>query len=82
MSCRVSPSSSSIRLSTTAWVAMPAWSVPGIHSASNPCIRFQRVIRSWSVPLSACPMCNAPVTLGRGIMIVCWDRCGFGSASK
>ena len=34
MSCRVFFSSSKIRFSTTAWVAMPAWSVPGIHRAS------------------------------------------------
>ena len=33
-SWRVFFSSSSSRFSTTAWVAMPAWSVPGIQSAS------------------------------------------------
>ena len=36
------PSSASCR-STTFWVAMPAWSVPGSQSASYPCMRCQRI---------------------------------------
>ena len=38
-SCRVFPSLRR-RRSTTTWVAIPAWSVPGIHTASNPRIRL------------------------------------------
>ena len=56
--------------STTAWVAMPAWSVPRIHlSAFRPAIRCRRMSVSWIVPLSAWPMCSAPVTFGGGIAI-------------
>ncbi len=55
--------------STTAWVAMPAWSVPQIHSVSSPSIRRVRMSRSWIVLLRAWPMCSAPVTLGGGIAI-------------
>ena len=58
------------RRSTTICVAMPAWSVPGCHSASRPCIRRQRISASCSVKVSACPMCRLPVTLGGGIMMV------------
>ena len=53
--------------STTIWVAMPAWSVPGSHSALNPPMRCQRMRMSWMVVVSACPMCSEPVTLGGGI---------------
>ena len=31
---------SSRRFSTTVWVAMPAWSVPGIHSVLKPRMRW------------------------------------------
>ena len=41
MSRRSLPSAAS-RRSTTICVAMPAWSVPGCHSASRPCMRRQR----------------------------------------
>ena len=43
-SWRDSPSSASWR-STTFWVAMPAWSMPGSHSTSYPCIRRRRIER-------------------------------------
>ncbi len=56
--------------STTICVAMPAWSVPGCHSASRPCIRRQRISTSCTVKVSAWPMCRLPVTFGGGIMIV------------
>jgi len=56
--------------STTICVAMPAWSVPGCHSASRPCMRRQRISTSWSVLSSAWPICRLPVTLGGGIMMV------------
>ena len=35
------------RFSTTTWVAIPAWSVPGIHNTSQPSMRFQRMRQSW-----------------------------------
>lgn len=38
-SCRVFPSLRR-RRSTTTWVAIPAWSVPGSHTASNPRMRL------------------------------------------
>ena len=53
--------------STTICVAMPAWSVPGSHMALYAAMRRQRVSTSWMVQVSACPMCNAPVTLGGGM---------------
>ena len=69
-SCRVIFSSLKSRRSTTAWVAMPAWSVPGIQSVSKPCIRFWRMRMSCSVLFRAWPRCRAPVTLGGGMTIV------------
>jgi len=39
-SVRRRPSSARMRFSTTVWVAMPAWSVPGIHSVLNWAIRL------------------------------------------
>ncbi len=57
-------------LVTTISVAMPAWSVPGCHSASRPRIRSKRMRMSCSVKVSAWPMCRLPVTFGGGIMIV------------
>ncbi len=53
--------------STTIWVAMPAWSVPGCQSTSRPRMRSNRQSMSCSVLLSACPICSEPVTLGGGI---------------
>src|SRR3954463_6479596 len=55
------------RFSTCVWVAMPAWSVPRIHFARRPRWRWKRISVSWTEPLSAWPMCSAPVTLGGGI---------------
>ena len=63
------PCSASSR-STTICVAMPAWSVPGCHSASRPCMRRQRISVSCTVKVSAWPMCRLPVTFGGGIMMV------------
>ena len=53
--------------STTIWVAMPAWSVPGSHRVLKPESLFQRMRTSCSVAVSAWPMCSEPVTLGGGI---------------
>ena len=69
MAWRVVPAAASWR-STTIWVAMPAWSVPGCQSASRPCMRRQRISTSCSVMVSAWPTCRLPVTLGGGIMMV------------
>ena len=52
--------------STTIWVAMPAWSVPGSQRQLKPLMRFQRMRMSWMVAVSAWPMCSEPVTLGGG----------------
>ena len=64
-SCRLTPWSCNWR-STTIWVAMPAWSVPGTHSVLKPRMRWTRVSASMIVWLNACPMCSVPVTLGGG----------------
>ncbi len=71
---RLVPSLSN-RRSTWSWVAIPAWSEPGTHSAARPVIRAWRIIRSSSETNSACPWCSAPVTLGGGMLIT------YGSAS-
>ena len=62
----VLPSAASWR-STTTWVAMPAWSVPGCQRVSKPSIRFIRMSTSCRVKVKAWPMCSAPVTLGGGM---------------
>jgi len=49
------------------WVPIPAWSVPRIHFVRRPRMRCRRMSASWMDPLSAWPMCSAPVTFGRGI---------------
>src|SRR3954449_10012630 len=61
----------SLRSSFSTWVcvAMPAWSVPRIHFVRLPRMRLRRISASWTEPLSACPMCSAPVTFGGGIAI-------------
>ena len=46
--------------STTIWVAMPAWSVPGCQSTSLPRMRSKRQSTSCSVLLSAWPICSEP----------------------
>ena len=48
-SCRRLPSSLSNFFSTTVWVAMAAWSVPGIQSVRRPAMRFLRTYISWMV---------------------------------
>ena len=68
ISWRVVPSLRS-SFSTTACVAMPAWSKPGCQSASKPRIRCQRVSTSWIDPFRAWPMWSAPVTFGGGTAI-------------
>jgi hypothetical protein len=50
-----------------ACVAMPAWSVPGSHSARRPCMRWKRTMQSCSVANMAWPMCSRPVTFGGGM---------------
>ena len=62
------PSLASSR-STTTWVPMPAWSMPGSHTALRPSIRARRISTSCSALSSACPMCREPVTFGGGITI-------------
>ena len=49
---------------------MPAWSVPGTHSARSPNIRRQRMMMSVSVCSNMWPMCSRPVTLGGGSRMV------------
>lgn len=66
-SCRLTPRSFARRFSTTACVAIPAWSVPGTHSVGLPIMRFQRVMQSSTAAVSAWPRCSDPVTLGGGI---------------
>ena len=56
--------------STTIWVAMPAWSVPGSHRAASPRIRWKRVSTSCRVLFSAWPMCSDPVTFGGGMTML------------
>ena len=68
ISSRLVPSDFSSR-STCVCVAMPAWSVPRIHFVRLPRMRAKRISVSWIDPLSACPMCSAPVTFGGGIAI-------------
>ena len=65
---RLVPSDTSSR-STCVCVAMPAWSVPRIQFVRLPRMRLSRISTSWIAPLSAWPMCSAPVTFGGGIAI-------------
>ncbi len=81
-SCRVFFSSSNSLFSTTACVAMPAWSVPGIQRVSYPCIRRHRMRISCSVLFSACPRWSAPVTFGGGMTIAYGGLGLAGSAWK
>ena len=78
-SSRLVPSERRSR-STWVWVAMPAWSVPRIHFVLRPCMRAWRIRPSWIEPLSAWPMCSAPVTFGGGIAIEKFS-CGEPSGS-
>ena len=68
-SLRVSPRSFFSFFSTTACVAIPAWSVPGTHMTILPHMRWYRTIVSSMATVRACPMCSDPVTLGGGITI-------------
>jgi hypothetical protein len=77
---RVVPSFRS-SFSTTAWVAIPAWSYPGCQSALKPRMRCQRMRTSWIEPFSAWPMCSAPVTFGGGTTITYGGLGDAGSAS-
>mmetsp|Transcript_83519 Transcript_83519/g.215090 ORF Transcript_83519/g.215090 Transcript_83519/m.215090 type:complete len:218 (+) Transcript_83519:2802-3455(+) len=67
------PSATNCR-STSIWVAMPAWSVPGSHSVRCPYIRWKRAITSSRLANIAWPMCSRPVTLGGGMGIT-YDSC-------
>ena len=69
MSCLVFFSAASC-LSTTTWVAMPAWSVLGSQRAGSPFMRCHRIMISSSVAVRACPRWSSPVTLGGGMMMV------------
>ena len=64
--------------STTFCVAMPAWSVPGTHSTSRPCMRRQRVRTSWIVSFRAWPMWRMPVTFGGGMTMLHGSPSPFG----
>ncbi|OPZ61761.1 MAG: hypothetical protein BWY88_00095 [Synergistetes bacterium ADurb.Bin520] len=76
------PSEASWR-STTFWVAMPAWSVPGSHRTLSPCMRCQRHTMSCSVLSSACPRWRDPVTFGGGMtMQKGFFPSSWGSARK
>ncbi len=66
MPSRVEPSRLS-SFSTCVCVAMPAWSVPRIQRTRRPRMRLKRISVSWTEPLSAWPMCRAPVTFGGGM---------------
>ena len=63
-------------------VAMAAWSVPGCHKASKPCILLKRIRVSCKALSKACPMCSCPVTLGGGIIMVKGFLLGFTFAAK
>ena len=68
-SCLSIPSSFNALVTLTS-VEILAWSVPGTHNASYPCILLKRIIISCIVLSSACPICSLPVILGGGITIV------------
>src|SRR3989338_1411870 len=68
-SCLFLPALASF-FSTTFWVAMPAWSVPGIHKLEKFCILFHRIRISCKVLFKAWPIWRMPVTFGGGITMV------------
>lgn len=68
--------------STTFWVAIPAWSMPGCHSVSKPCMRLRRVRASMRVCSKAWPRCRLPVTFGGGMTTVYGGLSLLASASK
>ncbi len=61
---------------------MPAWSVPGSHTAFLPHMRAWRVRMSWIVLLSAWPRCSAAVTFGGGMQMENASPGASGSALK
>src|SRR3989338_10775789 len=71
-----------IAFSTTFCVAIPAWSVPGIHKDSSPFIRWYLMRISWIVLLRAWPICRIPVTLGGGITMQKGFLVGLGFAEN
>ncbi len=78
-SWRVLPSRWSCR-STTVWVAMPAWSIPGCQRVLKPSIRWKRMSASSRVQRCAWPMCSEPVTLGGGMGMTYAGRVSAGSS--
>ena len=68
--------------STTSWVAMPAWSVPGCHSTSLPRMRSKRASMSCSVLLRAWPICRRPVTLGGGMTMQNGSASGLAARTE
>ena len=63
----MTPRSRARRFSTTACVAMPAWSVPGSHIVGRPHMRCHRASESSTAAVSAWPRCRLPVTFGGGM---------------
>ena len=59
-SCRVCLCSCHSFRSTTTWVAMPAWSVPGFHRTVTPRIRCLKDIKCWLFRTIA--LCRDPST--------------------
>ena len=53
---------------------MPAWSVPGSHSADLPSSRARRIRMSWIVLFSTWPIVSTPVTFGGGITMLYGSR--------
>jgi hypothetical protein len=80
-SCRVFFCLRSSR-STTVWVAIPAWSRPGIQSADLPSRRARRISMSWRVLLSTWPIVRTPVTLGGGMTMEYGARPGWALPAK
>src|SRR5438067_12812483 len=70
---RVLPSFATSR-STTFWVAIPAWSVPGSHRASLPRMRSKRITTSWITLLRPWPVCRIAVMLEGGMTITYGSR--------
>src|SRR5256885_14767989 len=70
---RVLPSLATSR-STTFWVAIPAWSVPGSQSASRPRMRSKRINTSWITLLRPWPVWRIAVMLGGGMTITYGSR--------
>ena len=78
-SWRETPFSFASFFSTTTCVAIPAWSVPGIHSTLYPRILCHRDSRSCTATVSAWPRWSEPVTFGGGRQIENFGRLSSGS---